>query len=895
MTDEKADKFKSTENVHETDPPGYVGEDTTIVLRETDEDQQSDKQVKPAGRALGTIIGGHYRLESRIGSGGSSAVYLATDLSLNRKVAVKLLLSGAYFSDEERLRFQREGRAVGSLDHPHVVRVFEFNTTENDEPFLVMEYLQGQSLADIVKERGAIPVEEVIAWITQVVQGLSYAHKRGIVHRDVKSSNIVIVQNADGESIAKVVDFGLARPEDEAGKGLTLTGTIFGSPHYMSPEQCRGERVDVRSDIYSLGCVMYECLNGQVPFAGASILETFRQHLEDQPKPFAARLKSTGNAADIEKVVFKCLSKNPSDRYQDADRLEQDLKALGKNSRSSMWANAASQGRIVRAGASGVFSKYGKSLVAVAAIVTAFLCVLLLRPQIFTDAFDNYWNSLDLKAQQAFDTGDYKTAAEEYKKALEFATYAPLTKRELRIKESALGQLDLATLLEDKKGIEKWTSELNAVRKLIPEAPGMTFSSMPGLLGQLKELKVSVDKEGKNTKENSKDGTKNATTRSASGILNRANDAAEVMIEDGRCIDAGNFLEAAYLGTADYLPEDDPVVPRSLLNLVSFKINTDPLKSFVYLNRCHNLMKDQSKSLPPLARAHFLADLGRCYLLALQPELATEPLEEAVEIYRYQGWLTGAGAGTAYLRLAEAQIRMGHPHEAISSLEQAEVAFNTGEKPSPGSVLRCALTHAEILMKTGKVKEGMQILEQQLLKQEKTFPKRYSDLTETIYWYARLMVCLPATELTEARAKYLGSRVCAIWERMQEYAFASHIWMALGKYHGEIRKLVDGERFYLRALDNFHRMKSADYFSIVSLNSNLAEMYMRRNDYKKAYDFLKIAERTQAKAKVAQIGSIIGTSHTTEKFLYERLAETTDKLGLREENKKYRGLVDSAF
>lgn len=888
MTDEKADKINSTDNVYETDPKGYVSEDTTIVLRDTDEEQSN---TKPSGRALGTSIGGHYRLESRIGSGGTSAVYLATDLSLNRKVAVKLLLSGAYFSDEERLRFQREGRAVGSLDHPHVVRIFEFNTTENDEPFLVMEYLQGQSLADIVKERGSIPVEEVIAWITQVAQGLAYAHKRGIVHRDVKSSNIVIVQNADGESIAKVVDFGLARPEDESGKGLTLTGTIFGSPHYMSPEQCRGERVDARSDIYSLGCVMYECLNGHVPFAGASMLETFRQHLEDQPKPFAAKFKTVRNAADIEKVVFKCLSKNPGDRYQDADRLEQDLKTLEKNSQSSVWSNAASQGRIVRAGASGAFSKHGKSLAAVAAIVTAVLSVVLFRPQIITDAFDNHWASLDLKAQQAFDTGDYETAAKEYKAGSEFARYAPVSRRDLRLKESVLGQLDLATLMENKNEIETYTTELNAVRKLIPDAPGVTFSSMPGLLEQLKELKTSVDKETPSAKE----GEKGATTRSAAGILNRANDAAEVMIEDGRCIDAGDFLEAAYLGTADYLPDQDPVVPRSLLNLVSIKINTDPLKAFVYLNRCHNLMKEQKASLPPLARARFLADLGRCYLLALQPGLASVPLEEAVEIYRYQGWLTGAGAGTAYLRLAEAQIRMGRPQEAKSSLEQAEVAFNTGEKPSPGSTLRCALTHAEISIKTGKAKEGIALLDEQLLKQEKTFPKRYSDLSETMYWYMRMMVYLPHSSITEHKAKFLGARLCAMWERMQEYAFASTVWMALGKYHGDIRKLVDSERFYTRALDNFNHMKSHDYFSAVSLYSNLGEIYMRRSEYKKAYDVLKKAEKAQEKAKVAQIGSIIGTSNATEKFLHERLVETTDKLGLREENKKYKDLVDSAF
>lgn len=146
MTDEKSDNSNMSEHSSPTDRQGLSGEDTTIILKNIDEDPQTASKVKSHGRALGTTVGGHYRLEARIGSGGSSAVFLATDVSLNRKVAVKLLLSGAYFSDEEKLRFQREGRAIGALDHPHIVRIFEFNSSENDEPFLVMEYLEGKSL-----------------------------------------------------------------------------------------------------------------------------------------------------------------------------------------------------------------------------------------------------------------------------------------------------------------------------------------------------------------------------------------------------------------------------------------------------------------------------------------------------------------------------------------------------------------------------------------------------------------------------------------------------------------------------------------------------------------------------------------------------------------------------
>ncbi len=905
MTDEKSDNSKTNETAFDTDPPGHVGEDTTIVLKNAEDDPQASK-IKPQGRALGTTIGGHYRLESRIGSGGSSAVYLATDLSLGRKVAVKLLLSGAYFSDEERLRFQREGRAVGSLDHPHIVRIFEFNTTENDEPFLVMEYLQGKSLADIVKERGAIPVEETLDCIAQVVQALAYAHKRGIVHRDIKSSNIVIVEDADHQKVAKVVDFGLARPDEETGKGLTLTGTIFGSPLYMSPEQCRGERVDARSDIYSLGCVIYECLTGHVPFNGASIMETFRMHIDERPAPIAGKLKSVNNAADIEKVVFRCLEKNPADRYQEAERLEEDLKRLEKMTRSGVLASATSLARELRSGATGQFKKNRKIWIALIIFFAGLVGIPLLRPQIITEAADNYWRSIDLKAQQAFDEGDYQSAEKNYQHSLDFAAYAPVSKREVRKKETIQGQLDLAFALEQKDRIATLSEQLKELKRSNPDAPEVAFEgSMPMLLKsveKLKALKATEEKEEKlgtqnksSPQLNSGEAQESASAKAAAEILDRANDAAEVMIEDGQVIEAGRFLKTAYENTIDYLPDTNDAVPRSLINLVSITINTDPLRAFVYMTKCQNLVYDQSKKFQPLARARFLSELGRSYLLALMPHMAYEPLKKAVSIYAYQYALTGAGAGTAYLRLAEAQIRLGDPANASASLELAERAFHAEEKTLPGNSLRCQLTKAEILIRTGKVKDGVDILDRELLRQEKRFPTRHMDLTETLYFYTRLMMKVPYSTVTEKKARCLAARVCGMWESRGEYAFASTIWMALSKYDGDNRKLLQAEKSMLRALADFKKMKSFDYYSQVSVYSNLGELQLRKADYKGAYANLKIAEEYLTKAKSQQIGSIVGTTGASDKFLYRRLADVTEKLGLREENKKYNELLESSF
>lgn len=876
MTEKKSDNSKQNERAFETDPPGHLGEDTTIILKDADEDQQSANKIKPQGRALGTTVGGHYQLEARIGSGGSSAVYLATDVALNRKVAVKLLLSGAYFSDEERLRFQREGRAIGALDHPHIVRIFEFNSTENDEPFLVMEYLQGKSLSEIVKEKGSLTLSEFISWMKQVVQALSYAHKHGIVHRDVKSSNIVIVQNASGESVAKVVDFGLARPDEEAGKGLTLTGTIFGSPHYMSPEQCRGERVDARSDIYSLGCVMYECLNGHVPFEGASMLETFRLHLEEQPKPFAAKLKSAPNAADIEKVVFKCLAKNPADRYQDAERLEQELNALEKQARSGALATLGALGRRMKSR----LGKHSRTAAVILILIALLPIAVMLRPQLVTDFTDKYWADTDLKAQRAFDSGDLETAAKQYAAALQLAESLPVSKREVRIKEGLLGQLDLAFATknaEQKKRLKARLLDLDNANYQRGKLP----VSIVELMQSAKKLKHSDDvKQQQNT------------TRDAVFILNGANDASEVLIQDGHLLEASDLLQAIYDKTSDFIPENDPVIPRTLINLVAMFINTDPQRSFIYMTKSYRILKETA--IPPLAKARFLSDLGRAYLVASHPENGIPPLNEAIEIYRYENALSGISTGQAFLRLAECQARLRQPSEAASSLARAEQAFEFGEK-HPSNTLRCQLTRAEIMLENGQIEPALAILNTQLDEQEKLLPKRDQDLTEALYWKARLLMKLPYTEANANTINKLAGRASAIWERTEHNAFAATLEVTLGDFQATNRKLVDAEKSYARAIELCSSMRSVDNYSKVSMLNNMGEILMRRSQFDRAYDILKQSEEALHKANSVAIGAIIGIQPQTEKYLYKRLAECAERIGKRDEALKYKEKVESSF
>lgn len=275
----------------------------------------------------GRLFAGRFRLEQMIGHGGMSVVYKATDLSLQRPLAIKLLKPDRLASREAVMRFQREARAASKLDSPHIVRIHQFDLSEGTTPFIVMDFVDGHSLAEILQRRGKISPSECIEIMLQVTSALLDAHKMGVVHRDLKPGNIMIVTTSDGKKMAKIVDFGIAKLQSDemSDLKLTQTGEVFGSPLYMSPEQCLGGKVDGRSDIYSLGCVMYELLTGQAPFIGQNAAEAIVKHVNEKAKPFPA---ASGLLKGLESVVMKMLEKKPEDRYQSFAAVRDDLDRL---------------------------------------------------------------------------------------------------------------------------------------------------------------------------------------------------------------------------------------------------------------------------------------------------------------------------------------------------------------------------------------------------------------------------------------------------------------------------------------------------------------------------------------------------------------------------------------
>ena len=263
-----------------------------------------------------------YELGEILGFGGMSEVHLARDLRLHRDVAVKVLRADLARDPSFYLRFRREAQNAAALNHPAIVAVYdtgEAETTTGPLPYIVMEYVDGVTLRDIVHTDGPMPPRRAIEVIADACQALNFSHQHGIIHRDVKPANIMISKTG----AVKVMDFGIARALADGGNSVTQTAAVIGTAQYLSPEQARGEPVDARSDVYSLGCVLYEVLTGQPPFTGDSPVAVAYQHVREDPNP--PSVKHPGISPELDAVVLKALAKNPDNRYQSAAEMRTDL------------------------------------------------------------------------------------------------------------------------------------------------------------------------------------------------------------------------------------------------------------------------------------------------------------------------------------------------------------------------------------------------------------------------------------------------------------------------------------------------------------------------------------------------------------------------------------------
>src|SRR5215813_4476070 len=285
---------------------------------------------------LPVVIDGKYRLERLIAHGGMGSVYRAVHQQLERNVAIKILRAEFLADQVIAERFNREARAAAKLKHPNIVAIYDFGSMPNGGAYLVMELIEGWSLREELRTHtaghGQMRPERAVAIMTQVCAGIEAAHRHGIIHRDLKPDNVMIEATAEAAERVLVLDFGIAKlkDRDQGVQGLTDENTVIGTPNYISPEQCTGQAVDARSDIYSLGVILYEMFTGRPPFASQDTAAVLLRHLQEPPAP-PSRFRA-GLSRDLELVVLRALAKNPSHRFASAAQFAEHLSAAMRSS-----------------------------------------------------------------------------------------------------------------------------------------------------------------------------------------------------------------------------------------------------------------------------------------------------------------------------------------------------------------------------------------------------------------------------------------------------------------------------------------------------------------------------------------------------------------------------------
>ncbi len=318
---------------HASEDPAMIGADTAVAspsqqmaaLSPAEVDYEDD----PHDTLIDTTLLDRYRITKKIGQGGMGAVYEATHTEIGKRIAVKVLLDK--YAEREQIvkRLKQEAVLASSIRHEHIIDITDFGTTQDGRTFVVMEYLEGESLAECLLREGPFEEQRVIHVAHQTASALGAAHKKGVIHRDIKPDNVFLVQRK-GKDFVKVVDFGISKSvkvEDDDSTRLTQTGMVLGTPLYMSPEQARGDdELDHRIDIYALGVIMYELVTGELPFRGNNYLSIISQVINDEPAPPSQA--RPGITPELEAVIMRALAKDRNERYGDMDELTEDLEAL---------------------------------------------------------------------------------------------------------------------------------------------------------------------------------------------------------------------------------------------------------------------------------------------------------------------------------------------------------------------------------------------------------------------------------------------------------------------------------------------------------------------------------------------------------------------------------------
>lgn len=304
-----------------------LGESLSMGSLTPGEGGAEEEQIEPL---LGRVLDGKYEILKAIGGGASGTVFKAKHVHMNVMVAVKVLAPQLSMQPELVRRFEREARAAAMLKHNNIIILHDMGTTEELQPYLVMELLNGYSLAELLESNQTFAPPDAVEVVCQILQGIACAHANGLTHRDLKPGNVMLVAESNQTFTVKVVDFGLAKSAnlEEGMARLTQTGALIGTPSYMSPEQCNAEPVDYRSDIYSIGCILFELLTGAPPFVSHSLIEILNLHASELPPPLKVDGIPENIRSYLERVIHTCLAKSREERFQSSEQMLAALNGL---------------------------------------------------------------------------------------------------------------------------------------------------------------------------------------------------------------------------------------------------------------------------------------------------------------------------------------------------------------------------------------------------------------------------------------------------------------------------------------------------------------------------------------------------------------------------------------
>lgn len=328
------------EGIDEDPPPdddddGELGEptDNSVKTRPSQGDE-ADAQVASSQKDVmfGAVLADRYRVLELIGKGGMGKVYLAEHVAIRKKVAIKVLSQSYCHRPDQVKRFLREAQAASTIEHDNVIDIFDYGETDNGSVFFAMELLEGLDLGGVLREDTRLPWPRARPIFLQIARALQAAHDHGVIHRDIKPENCFLLQRGEKVDFVKVLDFGIAKVVDEERKNahtLTQAGALIGTPEYMAPEQVQGGAADPRMDIYSVGCIMYQVLTGELPFEDSTMFGVLTKQVSEDPIPLRVMAPGAGIPAAVEEVVLKAMEKSREDRYQTMGELVDAIEAIG--------------------------------------------------------------------------------------------------------------------------------------------------------------------------------------------------------------------------------------------------------------------------------------------------------------------------------------------------------------------------------------------------------------------------------------------------------------------------------------------------------------------------------------------------------------------------------------